>query len=187
MLSFWTFSDVFEEGGPAQRPFQGQFGLRATGGINKPSFYDFALLHQLGNHRIANSSHNTLVTRLADGSLEIALWNLVSVDAPAQSISTHHVVLRIVGVAANATVSMQQVDEDHGDVMKAYAAMGRPRYPSLAQVQQMNVASAVPAPQHLALRDGILNLDLKPNELALLHVDGASAAHSEQSSIHPQE
>jgi xylan 1,4-beta-xylosidase len=187
MLSFWTFSDVFEEGGPAQRPFQGQFGLRATGGINKPSFYDFALLHQLGNHRIANSSHNTLVTRLADGSLEIALWNLVSVDAPAQSLSTHHVVLRIVGVAANATVSMQQVDEDHGDVMKAYAAMGRPRYPSLAQVQQMNVASAVPAPQHLALRDGVLNLDLKPNELALLHVDGASAAHSEQSSIHPQE
>jgi beta-xylosidase len=36
MLSFWTFSDVFEEGGPAPRPFEGAFGLRAKGGINKP-------------------------------------------------------------------------------------------------------------------------------------------------------
>ncbi len=41
MMSFWTFSDVFEEGGPSQRPFRGDFGLRAMYGINKPSFYDF--------------------------------------------------------------------------------------------------------------------------------------------------
>src|ERR1700744_6562433 len=127
MLSFWTFSDVFEEGGPAQRPFEGQFGLRATGGINKPSFYDFALLHQLGTERIANSSHNVLVTRRSDGSLAIALWNLASVDAPAQSISIHHVTLRLAGVAAKATVSLQQVDEEHGNVMKTYVAMGSPR------------------------------------------------------------
>jgi len=36
MMSFWTFSDVFEEGGPIPKPFEGQFGLRAKGGINKP-------------------------------------------------------------------------------------------------------------------------------------------------------
>ena len=29
MLSFWTFSDVFEEGGPIPEPFHGHFGLRA--------------------------------------------------------------------------------------------------------------------------------------------------------------
>ena len=52
-LSFWTFSDVFEEGGPASTPFNGEFGLRALGGINKASFYDFALLHQLGTQRLA--------------------------------------------------------------------------------------------------------------------------------------
>jgi xylan 1,4-beta-xylosidase len=37
MLSFWTFSDVFEENGPILQPFEGNFGLRAKGGINKPS------------------------------------------------------------------------------------------------------------------------------------------------------
>ena len=187
MLSFWTFSDVFEEGGPAQRPFQGQFGLRATGGINKPSFYDFALLHQLGPERIANQSHDALVTRLPDGSLAIALWNLASVDEPAQSISTHHVTLRITGVARNAKVLAQQVDDDHGNVMKTYVAMGSPRYPTRAQAQQMNMASALPAPEHLSLRDGALNLDLKPNELLLLRVHPASARRSRRSSSHPQE
>jgi xylan 1,4-beta-xylosidase len=187
MLSFWTFSDVFEEGGPATHPFQGQFGLRATGGISKPSFYDFALLHQLGMERIANSSHNVLVTRLPDGSLAIALWNLASVDEPPLSISTHHVTLQITGVGRNARVLAQQVDEDHGNVMKAYAAIGSPRYPTRAQAQQMNAASGPPAPEHLALRDGILNLDIKPNELLLLRVHAANAKHNKPSSNHQQE
>jgi xylan 1,4-beta-xylosidase len=184
MLSFWTFSDVFEEGGPAQRAFEGQFGLRATGGINKPSFYDFALLHQLGTERIANSSHDALVTRLPDGSLAIALWNLASVDQPRESIVNHHVTLHISGVAANASASVQQVDEDHGNPMKAYVAMGSPRYPTRAQVQQMNAASALPEPQQLTLRNGTLNLDLKPNELVLLHVGVETSTRSRGSSSH---
>ena len=29
-------------------PFDGGFGLIAADGIKKPSFYDFALLHELG-------------------------------------------------------------------------------------------------------------------------------------------
>ena len=48
-MSFWTFSDVFEEGGRIEKPFEGNFGLRAKGGIDKPSFYGFELLHELGS------------------------------------------------------------------------------------------------------------------------------------------
>ena len=33
---------------PYAKPFEGQFGLRAKGGINKPSYYGFELLHNLG-------------------------------------------------------------------------------------------------------------------------------------------
>jgi beta-xylosidase len=97
------------------------------------------------------------------------------------------VTLRIAGVAPNAVVSMQQVDEDHGNTMKTYTGMGSPRYPTRTQVQQMNAASALPAPDHLTLHDNILKLDLKPNELVLLHVDGGTATHSRPSSTHPQE
>src|SRR5208283_4591918 len=48
MTSFWTFSDVFEEHGVKREPFDGGFGLIAPGGIKKPSYSAFALLHRLG-------------------------------------------------------------------------------------------------------------------------------------------
>src|SRR5579863_339608 len=80
MLSFWTFSDVFEEGGPIARPFEGQFGLRAKGGINKPSYYAYELLHRLGDKRIANTSNHIIATETANGGLAIAAWNLVDPD-----------------------------------------------------------------------------------------------------------
>ena len=34
--------------GPIPKPFVNGFGLRAKGGINKPSYYAYELLHQLG-------------------------------------------------------------------------------------------------------------------------------------------
>jgi len=76
MMSFWTFSDVFEENGPKREPFDGGFGLIALGGIKKPSYTAFALLHELGQERILQDSSNVLVTRRRDGSLAIAAWNL---------------------------------------------------------------------------------------------------------------
>jgi len=80
MMSFWTFSDVFEENGPKREPFDGGFGLIALGGIKKPSYSAFALLHELGQERILQDSSNVLVTRRRDGSLAIAAWNLVDPD-----------------------------------------------------------------------------------------------------------
>ena len=39
----------------SREPFVGMFGLRAKGGINKPCYYAYGLLHELGNQRIANA------------------------------------------------------------------------------------------------------------------------------------
>src|SRR5277367_5206712 len=80
IMSFWTFSDVFEEGGPIAKPFVGMFGLRAKGGINKPDYYAYGLLHELGNERLVNASKDVIVTRTTDGGLAIAAWNLVDPD-----------------------------------------------------------------------------------------------------------
>src|SRR3989449_13982 len=76
MMSYWTFSDVFEEQGVVKQPFYGGFGLLAAGNIPKTSFNAFALLHQLGSTRLDVSSDSALVTRRADGSLVVAVWNL---------------------------------------------------------------------------------------------------------------
>src|SRR5262249_42452701 len=45
MMSYWTFSDVFEEQGVVRTPFYGGFGLIAAGGIPKPAHNAFELLH----------------------------------------------------------------------------------------------------------------------------------------------
>ena len=77
-MSYWTFSDVFEEQGVVKKPFYGGYGLIAAGGIPKPAFAAFELLHQLGNERLALDSDSALATRAADGSLVVAVWNLVA-------------------------------------------------------------------------------------------------------------
>src|SRR5271170_3590641 len=81
IMSYWTFSDVFEEQGPVKQSFYGGYGLIAAGGIPKPAFDAFELLHQLGDERIASPDPNVLVTRRKDGTLVIALWNLVEPEA----------------------------------------------------------------------------------------------------------
>lgn len=74
-MSYWTFSDVFEEFGVVKKPFYGGFGLIAAGGIPKASFNAFQLLHRLGHERLKVKGDNLLATRRADASLAIALWN----------------------------------------------------------------------------------------------------------------
>jgi xylan 1,4-beta-xylosidase len=175
MMSFWTFSDVFEEGGPIAKPFGGEFGLRAKGGINKPSYYDFALLHQLGDQRIANPSSNVIATKRPDGTLVVAVWNLVDPD---KTGSEKDVQLVFHGVPANAAVSISRVDDTHGNTLAAYKAIGSPLDPTDAQVEQMNKATALGAPERLTLTDGKLNLKLDSNALVLVKV----GSHPEGSS-----
>jgi xylan 1,4-beta-xylosidase len=166
-MSFWTFDDVFEEGGPIAKPFEGHFGIIAKGGINKPSYYAFGLLHQLGDRRIANASKNLIVTKTTDGGLSIAAWNLVD---PGDHGSTQTLDLTLHGVPANASVTIQRVDDTHGNVLPKYAAMGNPVDPTPAQVVQLNNETALGTPAQTQLHDGKLTLELSPNALLLIKV-----------------
>jgi xylan 1,4-beta-xylosidase len=167
MMSFWTFSDVFEEGGPIPEPFEGHFGLRAKGGINKPSYYDFALFHQLGDQRIANAANDVLVTKRKDGALAVAVWNLVD---PGTTGTKKNIQLLFRGIPANAKVSISRVDDDHGNTLAAYKAMGSPIDPTEAQVKELNRETDPGAAEQGALIDGRLNLSLRSNALLLIKV-----------------
>jgi len=171
MMSFWTFSDVFEEGGPGPRPFIGQFGLRAEFGINKPSYYGFALLHKLGEQRIANNSPDVIVTKRSDGSLVIAAWNLVDPGPVSKRNATGRTIsLSLRGVAADARVTIERVDNEHGNVLPIYAAIGKPTYPTPSQVEELNRKTALPEPEATHLSGGKLPLTLEPNALLLVVV-----------------
>ncbi|HEX9472547.1 MAG TPA: hypothetical protein VF931_00040, partial [Steroidobacteraceae bacterium] len=172
-MSYWTFDDVFEESGVVREPFYGGFGIIGAGGIKKPAFHAYALLHRLGETRLANPAHNLLVTRRKDGTVVVATWNVVDPD---RSGEPRAVTLRFTHVQDAAPVAIRRVDATHGNVLPAYAAMGSPRYPTAAQVQQLNRASAPGAPEHTSLRHGEIRITVPVNGLVVLELPLSAGA-----------
>lgn len=167
MMSFWTFSDVFEENGPKREPFDGSFGLIATGGIKKPSYSAFALLHQLGDERILQDSPNVLVTRRKNGPLVIAAWNLVDPDAKGEA---RKIVFQIHGVPPGSPVRITRADERHGDTLEAYKRMGSPVYPTQSQVRELNRVAETISVERLRLAAGEIALEAPVNGLLLIEL-----------------
>jgi xylan 1,4-beta-xylosidase len=167
LMSFWTFSDVFEEGGPIPKTFVGMFGLRAKGGINKPSYYAFSLLHQLGVERLANPSKDVIITKTKSGDLVIAAWNLVD---PGKQGAIRSMTFVFSGLPSSAHATLQRVDSEHGNVLPEYAAMGSPLDPTPLQVAQLNRKTALPAPVPLRFEDNKLDVQLSANALVLIVV-----------------
>jgi xylan 1,4-beta-xylosidase len=52
----------------------------------------------------------------------------------------------------------------------AYRKMGSPRYPTEAQVRELNEASKLTAPEKATLHDGKIDVDLPVNSLLMLEV-----------------
>lgn len=165
-MSYWTFSDVFEEQGVVKTPFHGGFGLLAVGGIPKPALNAFALLHQLGDERVPLEAQETLVTRREDGTLVLALWNYADVGA---SSSTRRVHLTLSHVDA-PSASVQMIDGTHGNVMPAYERMGSPRYPTRRQLAELRVAGALPPEVRQPIVANSLDLEIASDGLALVTI-----------------
>jgi xylan 1,4-beta-xylosidase len=172
MMSYWSFSDVFEEGGPVKTPLHGGFGLIAAGGLPKPAYNAFKLMHELGDQRIPVDSDRVLATRRADGTLVIAVWNYapsgIDKDDPAKSAPIT-VTFKIAHSGANSA-AISRVDGTHGDLRGAYATMGSPRYPTTTQISALREAARLPAAEQVPLRDGTLSVALPPQGLALVEI-----------------
>ena len=165
-MSYWTFSDVFEEQGVVKQPFYGGFGLLAAGGIPKPSFNAFLLLHQLGEERLSASSDSALVTRRADGTLVIAAWNLAGPGA----VGTAKEVKFQLQNSSASRIQVTRLDPTHGDVHRAYEAMGSPRYPTRDQIEKLRAASRLASPETHDIKDGSVTLNIPAHGLVLLEV-----------------
>jgi xylan 1,4-beta-xylosidase len=166
MMSYWTFSDVFEEQGVAKRPFYGGFGLVAAGGIPKPAFNAFKMLHGLGTERYEADSEHALVTKRADGSFVIALWNYVPPRGSGKPITLSLQLRHFTARSAR----VQRLDSESGDVSAAYQRMGSPIYPTLMQLQLLIKASTLPAPEKVSIVDDRLSITLPAYGLATVEV-----------------
>ena len=165
ILSYWTFSDVFEEQGVVKQPFYGGYGLIAEDGLPKPAFNAFKLLHRLGAQRLANDSPSAIVTRRPDGRLVIAVWNLY---LPEEAGVPKTVTLVFKDTAAAQTARVSRVDSTHGSVLPAYRAMGSPTDPTQAQITELRRRAQLPLPRQESVLHGKLTLVLPPQSLALV-------------------
>lgn len=177
IMSYWSFSDVFEEQGVVKTPFYGGFGLIAADRINKPAFNAFAMLHRLGDTLLPSSSDSALATRRVDGGVVLALWNYAppvgdtasyTKGEPQGAVRHFDVHIAHVGAAAHATV--WRLDEAHGNAVAAFDRMGRPDFPSREQIAQLRAAGGMAEPESVALRSGELVLDVPVQGLVVVEV-----------------
>jgi xylan 1,4-beta-xylosidase len=177
MMSYWSFSDVFEEQGVVKTPFYGGFGLMAEDNIPKPAYNAFAMMHRLGDVRLPVASSAALATRRKDGSLAIALWNYATPagagpkytpagpEPPEQNFT-----LAVSSVAPGARVTLWRLDTNHGNVVKAYDAMGRPAFPTREQIKQLQAAGKMAAPQVRSLHNGKISITIPRYGLVLAEI-----------------
>jgi xylan 1,4-beta-xylosidase len=167
MMSYWTFSDVFEEQGVVKKPFYGGFGILAERSIPKPAFNAFALLHRLGETRLEVGSDSALVTRRNDGSLAVAVWNLF---LPEERGMPKTITLHFKGLSQARTARLTIVDGQHGSPLPAYEKMGRPPFPTRAQIEELRKTAALPAAESRSIANGSLTLKLQPHALVLVEI-----------------
>ena len=167
MMSYWTFSDVFEEQGVVKTPFYGGYGLIAEDGIPKPAFNAFKLLHHLGEHRIAETSDDVLVTRKGDDTIVIAAWNLVE---PGATGPDKTFTFDLQHVFKGAKVTIERVDAEHGDTLAAWEKMGSPKYPTAAQIMELKRASEIGKAEVHPLEGGEVTVTVPQKGLAVIEI-----------------
>jgi xylan 1,4-beta-xylosidase len=164
VMSYWSFSDVFEEQGVVKTPFYGGYGLIAQRNLPKPAFNAFALLHKLGERRVDVRSENALVTLKADGTPVIALWNYAE---PNEQVTSKTFRLQAVK-GKYSHFRMQMVSPTEGSALKAWQALGSPASPTREQIKKIQDAAVLRAPVTKSLDTPIV---LGPQTLALVELE----------------
>jgi len=85
-ISYWTFTDIFEEAGPRFTPLHGGFGLLNYQSIKKPAFYSFAFLNKLGKTELLNTDSSSWACKSSDGNIQILFWNFTNTH-PGDSVN----------------------------------------------------------------------------------------------------
>ena len=80
-MSYWTFTDIFEEPGPGPSPFHGGFGLMNIQGLKKPTYHAYHWLCELPDQELDTDDPDSYAAA-DDRSLQVLLWDYTK---PAQN------------------------------------------------------------------------------------------------------
>ena len=146
-MSYWTFTDIFEENGPVPTPFHGGFGLLNFQGLRKPAFYAYQFLNRLGDQELANADAASWACRSRDG-VQVLFWNYTAPqttesdqvyfkrDLPARDAGAVRV--SVAGLPAGSyELKVYRVGYRVNDVYDDYLAMGQPATLTREQVRAL--------------------------------------------------
>jgi len=195
-MSYWAYTDLFEEPGPPTAPFQGGFGLLNPEGIRKPAFFAYKYLHALQGDSIATNDNQALLAT-ANGSFSAVIWDF---ESPDQKVSNRPFYTKVIPSHPAEPVQLQLTHlipnsmyhlEVHrtgyhkNDAYTAYIEMGSPKELAKADVSRLNdLTQDSPETDH-AVRTtskGTLELSIrmKSNDIVLIKLDGMQAEHLSQ-------
>ena len=152
MMSYWTYTDIFEELGIGQTPFHGGFGLINTQSLKKPAFHAYSMLSSLGDDEIECHGKSAYVCRRSD-EVQVLLWNSVipRQDAPNVEFFKRPLPSKVIDDATvtlsgfepdrKYTVTVSTVGYKMGDVYNAYLDMGLTDTPTREQTSALAAAS----------------------------------------------
>jgi xylan 1,4-beta-xylosidase len=163
-MSYWTFTDIFEERGPRFTPFYGGFGLLNYQSIRKPSYFAYKFLSELGTSDVASTDSApggpcSWITRTGDHQVQALFWDYSPLAPPADSDDQHFYNKAIPAAATkpvaltlnnlpdgNYKLTVYRVGYERNDAYTAYLHMGAPSQVTKQQVAQLQaVASGAPA------------------------------------------
>jgi xylan 1,4-beta-xylosidase len=146
-MSYWVFTDIFEESGTVPSPFHGGFGMMNFQGLKKPSFYAYQFLNRLGDEELKSTDADSWTTRSQNGA-QILLWNFsppitkesnqvfYKKDLPAKDFGK--VSIKISSLpSGNYRMNVYQVGYQVNDVYTSYLKMGSPQHLKREQVREL--------------------------------------------------
>jgi xylan 1,4-beta-xylosidase len=146
-MSYWTFTDIFEENGPVPSPFHGGFGLLNFQGLRKPSFYAYQFLNRLGDIELDSSDPESWACRDALGA-QLLFWNYTppvteesnqkffTRDLPAKDFGPVRVQVKSLP-PGDYQLSIYEVGYQVNDVYTAYLKLGSPASLSREQIRKL--------------------------------------------------
>ena len=185
-MSYWTFTDIFEEAGPRGEAFHGGFGLLNYQDIPKPAFYAYQFLRRLGPVELKNADPSSWICADRAGGVQALIWDFTHThpgpkvhnqefykrDLPSQPKS--QVALSLSHLPKGRyTVTTYKVGYRVNDAYATYRDLGAPPQLTPAQVAQIKAGnSGAPVEVHGVKvgRDGKFAqaFDLRENEVILV-------------------
>lgn len=147
-MSYWTFTDIFEEVGPPPSPFHGGFGLMNTQSLKKAAYFAYKFIHELGEYELNNEDAESWVCR-ENNEIQALFWNLTiskqdtynekyyNKELIADTIAPVNFAIKGL-LKGEYSLELYRIGYESNDVQTEYIKMGSPNNLSLENVKILN-------------------------------------------------